>query len=261
MRYIAKRMVKLLPLYYGVVIYYFVVHTFVFCDVPADVTGFGWMRYFLLLNKVVPMTGTYFWDNLGITWTIPCFICAYVCLPVLLKIVRNYWSAVLSCICIWLFTSRVLWRLTTWFDALYNLHYFLMGVVAFYSIRERKKTLTTVVLTVLLVWCILTKYDSNMVASLIFMLLIIWTDNMHIEYSGFQKVLQISDRYSYTMYLAHGMVFVHVMDRRDMGVLRPFVAIFGTIILTVIINHFYEVPIQRFLNKKLNLLYRNIIEV
>ena len=70
-----------------------------------------------------------------------------------------------------------------------------------------------------------------------------------------QNVLNVIDKYSYTIYLMHGVVFCSIVDRLNaLGVskiLIAIVAIIGTFIATFIVGKFIERPIQNFLKKKM----------
>lgn len=136
-KYYYKKLISILPLYYCVILYYFVVHTFILKDVPADPTGFGWLRYLLVLNNILPNTGIYFWDNLGITWTIPYFMFAYLVLPLVLKFVKN----LNSCIIFWAITVVLSFNVhlfNGWFSLLGDFQFFVFGMLIYY-IHTRKK--------------------------------------------------------------------------------------------------------------------------
>lgn len=244
--YIVNRMIKILPLYYCVIAYYFVVHIFILRDIPEDPAGLGWLRYLFILNGIVPNTGTYFWDNLGITWTIPYFVWAYLCLPLVLKVVKNYFSSV-AALFVTLIGMRYLYRLGGYFDILYNAVYFIEGVVIFYCFKERKQLVTVIGVVLLAVFYAMEGAEPKMLWAYAFMLLIIATEKMHSEKMWVKKVLELSDRYSYTMYLAHGVIFIHLLDRYSFRMLRPWVAILGTAVLTVFAHDFVEAPIQEWL--------------
>lgn len=78
--YYIKRGFKILPLYYAVVIYNLLLHTFLLQDVTPDPGGLYWLRYFLLTNAYVPAPDN-FWGNLSATWTISLFLVFYLCAP------------------------------------------------------------------------------------------------------------------------------------------------------------------------------------
>lgn len=85
LQFYKKRAIRILPLYYFCILYYFITETFIFRDVPTDPSGLGWLRYLFCLNGIVPSDG-YFWSNIGITWTIPVFVLFYLIAPFLINI-------------------------------------------------------------------------------------------------------------------------------------------------------------------------------
>ena len=52
--YYKKRLVRILPLYYGVILYNILLHGLILKDIPADPQGLYWLRYFFLTNSVIP---------------------------------------------------------------------------------------------------------------------------------------------------------------------------------------------------------------
>lgn len=271
LRYIVKRIIKLLPLYYGVLLYYYLVHRFVLGDIPQDPTGWGWLRYLLCLNSIVPPANLYFWDNLGITWTIPNFVWMYACLPVVLKYVRSFWGAavllllsVLGLGSVWVFGGSL--------KILYNVPFFLEGVLIFYGIKDGRKLLAGVCFACLLLQQCMISGDRYLIWSCVFCLLILATDGMQTNNALVNRLLSISDRYSYTFYLVHGIVFIHVLDgllvRQPVAgwlaylgsgyriqFVRGVIGILGSVVLTWAVNRFWEVPIQRWLSRKADALF------
>ena len=71
-----------------------------------------------------------------------------------------------------------------------------------------------------------------------------------------QKTVDCLDKYSYTLYLMHGVVFCSLLDRLKALEVHPMIigalAIIGTVFATWIVGRFLEKPIQDFLRKKLH---------
>ena len=97
-KYYIKKAIRILPLYYLVIAYYFVseniLNQFVH-HIPVDTAGLGWFRYLFLLNGFID-NDTYFWSNLGITWTIPIFIFFYLIAPFLFKWIIDLKTAIIA---------------------------------------------------------------------------------------------------------------------------------------------------------------------
>lgn len=247
-RVLVRRMLKILPLYYCIILYYFLVHTFVLRNVPEDPTGFGWARYFLLLNTVAPMSGVNFWDNLGITWTIPYFVMAYLLIPPLLKWVNTVNRAA-ACLVLSLLTKNFVFHLRGWCCPLLGIPFFLEGVFLYFCFREGKKTNAALLFGVLTLGCLGTGTVDAFCYSYLFSLLILGTADMHLQNKLWVKLLEISDRYSYTFYLAHGIVFIHILDRvRWPQAVEAAVAVFGSVLLNWFVHHFAEAKVSRLMS-------------
>lgn len=243
--FISKKLIKLMPLYYIVMIYYFIVHTFLLRDIPADPHGFGWIRYILPLNGILPPADTYFWDNLGITWTIPCFFAAYITLPIILKSIRTYKSA--AVLLVVSFLLRYVPSIAGgWFQILESFCYFCEGIFLYFTNKEKKEIPVYVILfCLILAYLAIAKINLNLY-SFIFMIMILATENMEIQSNWLKKWLSISDKYSYTMYLVHGIVFIHCLDRYHLGgKIESIIAILGTAILTYFVYTYLEHPMQK----------------
>ena len=76
-----KRLLRILPLYYAVVLVNIVLHTFLLQDVTPDPQKLYWLRYFFLTNALIPAPDN-FWSNLSATWTISLFVVFYLTAPV-----------------------------------------------------------------------------------------------------------------------------------------------------------------------------------
>lgn len=90
--YYKKRLVRILPLYYGVILYNILLHGLILKDIPADPQGLYWLRYFFLTNSVIPASND-FWGNLSATWTISLFMAFYLLVPVFVRLIRGCTSA------------------------------------------------------------------------------------------------------------------------------------------------------------------------
>ncbi len=252
-KFYAKKAIALLPLYYIVIIYYFVIHTFLFKDVPADPTKFGWFRYVIPINYILPKTGTYFWDNLGITWTIPYFLIAYIFVPLLLRIIKNLKSSIIL-----FFVSLVFAFMSIkgffygWCSFLEQFPVFIMGIILYYGIKEEKLNILIFGFTAVAIPFLILGVANKIMYSLLFSVLIIGTKDFSFKSSFMKKVLHITDTYSYTLYLAHGIIFIHILDRFALGrIIEALIAIAGSIILTFLIKKLLESPIEKLLNKLL----------
>lgn len=86
--YYCRRMLRILPLYYAVIVYNMVLHCLLLKDVPADPAGLFWLRYFFLTNAFIPGPDN-FWSNLSATWTISLFVFFYLCAPLFVRLIEG----------------------------------------------------------------------------------------------------------------------------------------------------------------------------
>ena len=147
--YYIKRLITLLPLYYFVILIYFILENI--CNkymntIPGDNTGLYWLRYIFLLNGFIN-SDTYFWSNLGITWTIPIFAFFYIIAPFILKRVKSFSSSIVCYLSIF-GVSRILNYIYECNIFTY-IHYLFLGVLLYYSLKEKKEVITSLVFLIL----------------------------------------------------------------------------------------------------------------
>lgn len=225
LRYYKKRLLRLLPLYYAVVLYNMALHILILKDVPPDPDGLYWLRYFLMTNAWLPAPDN-FWANLTATWTVCLFFAFYLLAPVLVQLIRGVGSAFFSYVLALLL--RYLWTaagLADYMMIFYYLHYFVLGMLV-YHIMEAKpflyvigKSDTDPVKNVLIVrrtlffaglmaavWLGIflcrTEPDSFMTWSWVFGILLLATRDIRCK----SRILQKIDLYSYEIYLVHAVV-------------------------------------------------------
>ncbi len=156
--YYLRRAFRILPLYYGVILYQFLLHTFLLKDVPPDPEGLLWLRYLLLTNAFLPGPDN-FWSNLSATWTISLFLVFYLCAPFLVRTVEAGWrkrmmsngneekkrrntdsALVLRAALLYLASILLqqLWNRSEYAGYMmcfYYLHFFLLGILVWYLAR------------------------------------------------------------------------------------------------------------------------------
>ncbi len=255
--YYIKRAIAILPLYFLTIIYYFVsenILDYFFDIIPNDDVGLGWFRYIFLLNGFIN-SDTYFWSNLGITWTIPIFAFFYLIAPWIMKKVSSIKSAVVTWAIIFISTYAI--SLFYSCTIIENLHFFFLGFIIYTCVYEKKFRLPTVVILInALVFLILKKFllAYVFIFAAVTLNLISCSKELTLPLK-IKNIINLLDKYSYTFYLVHGVIFCSLLDRLiALGTNRLLIAeiaIIVTPILTLIIGRFIEQPIQNFLRKKL----------
>lgn len=258
-RYYAKRIAAILPLYYLVILYYFFTENLLVrfgAQIPSDEQGLGWLRYLFLLNGFVN-SDTYFWSNLGITWTIPIFAFFYLIAPWTVRWLSGVRAALLA----WLFTFCLTGALSLVYPCTIfaNLHYFFLGVLLLACVRaDLYDPAIFLSLLASLPFIILNSRDYAYVCLFFAILLVLLRSAQHIVLpSALSTLVDVLDKYSYTIYLVHGIIFCSILDRLiPLGVPRRYlalIAIAGTTVLTFLVGRFLEKPLQAFLRRLLKL--------
>lgn len=248
LRYWIKRAFKLLPLYYAVIIYNFVLYELILKSTPVDSSGIGWPRYVFFLSTSIPADKN-FWTNLSYTWTISIFVLFYLLVPLMKRFVRSFKGAVilwgilylLSVICL----NRVAYGMPFFF-----LHYFAMGIVLYYAVEESKvRELITGCVIFVLGSLITNSALTNTACSMLFLILIIMVKESKVENKKLKKWIDIFDSYSYTVYLSHAVVMngIEMMKGRyslsQMTILL--IAVVCTVVGAFVVHHAVERPMEK----------------
>ena len=223
-----------------------------FHHIPEDAAGLGWTRYFFFLNGFVD-SDTYFWSNLGITWTIPVFLFFYLIAPIILKHIHSFASAcTVSGIIILL--SRGVFKIYQC-SVSENIFVFFIGVIVYCAI-EYKYALSTAIFfqTAAVAMLVFNKkeYAYVLLFSSIVILFVMLEDKLNIP-KALTKCIDYIDQRTYTLYLVHGIVFCGLIDRlyvfKTPYWIRGLLAVTLSLVGTVLVYRFYERPVQRWLIK------------
>ena len=250
--YWIKRAIHILPLYFFVIIFYFILYS-ISNQVPTDPTGLYWIRYIFFINLWVP-TDVVFWTNLGAVWSISAFVLFYLLVPFYYTLVNKYyvsWIGVaLSCVVLRI-TDAGKWNNIP----IRYLFYFFLGITIKLAIDEHKEFGITCLFAVSVIFFILTGSGTALAAPFMAALYILGTRNISSrisESSIVYKAVTLISTISYSIYLDHVLV-VNVLDHVVIksGLIYTIVLVIGTLILSVITYNVIEVRLARFLKSKL----------
>lgn len=271
--YFVKRVSKLIPTYYFILIFGIIVWDIIFKQMPQDsFLHLGWLRYFLFLNVIVPSADYYYWNDLWGLWTMSCFMLFYLVAPIIKKYVKSYKAALIMLVSGILFcyiAKAVIFRVFSQFglpdmevfagdSAVFNLMYFLTGTVAWYAVKDGKENNYLRVVIIFLSVFLLIRTDSynRMIWSLLTVGFMIsmkdFAYSKRFEWIG--KALSVFGSYSFTIYLVHMPVLDLLQYFSEhvyfLGFL-PFTVL--TVVLTgtisVCINKLIERPFLKLLRK------------
>ena len=267
--YFIKRVSRIIPAYYAVIIFAIIVWDVILGQMPADsMLGIGWLRYFLFLNGIVPSSQYYYWNDLWGLWTMSCFMLYYILAPVIRKYVKNYGASLVFLVAVVLFAYgykvaysyflnryNVPWAAETAGDcAVFNLISFAFGTVAWYAIKDGKeKNYMRLVIVALacflamredtfnrIIWSLLT------VAFMLSMKDFSYSDKT--QWVG--RMFSFLARYSFTVYLVH-MPVIELTEYFSEHVhylgYFPFLLIVlsVTVLMTALLHHAVEVPFAK----------------
>ncbi|MDO4333610.1 MAG: acyltransferase [Eubacteriales bacterium] len=228
--YYAKRLFRILPLYYVVILYNMALHGLLLQDVPPDPAGLAWLRYFFLTNAFIPGPDN-FWSNLSATWTVSLFCFFYLCAPLFVRLIagkkgtqdRTPEGKVLRAALLYLavLLLRYIWvgaGLSSYMMAFYYLHFFVLGMLV-YALQEAYRPLAAALKFGVfalalggLLWLSGAGNDYFTMISWIFAILILisgrfsWRRDEKGQLCYAARVIGVLDAHSYAVYLVHAVV-------------------------------------------------------
>ena len=219
--YYKKRVVRILPPYYTIIIIAMIWNMFARDSIP-DIFGLKWIRFFLGLNTILPSNDYEIWNNPYGWWTMSSFIWFYILAPVLMKHIKNIkWAAVFVPISL---IAWVVWKvvISYLFGGVKDLDdvnmlsgaspfgmliYFAFGILAFYAVKEKKELLTGFGLISFAIIGILINRDA-WAYSAITGVIIILCNRYPITLKGkWKATVQFLGSHSFNVYLVHLLAF------------------------------------------------------
>ena len=248
-RYYINRLARLMPLYYFCIVFYFITETFIWKDVPNDAYGLYWLRYIIPLNGLIPEE-SYFWSNLGITWTIPVFLYFYLLFPLIIKVFNTFRRSIILFIITLAIAFAVQKFLGGFLSAFTYFYTFSLGITAYFAVKEKKQDRFFVLIAIVMLCSLFRFIDKTYGISAVFALLIVALNGLSVKNCIFCKTISRLDEYSYTVYLVHGIVFCGLIDKLDMNrYLTAVIAVVGTVILSLIVHNAYEKPVALLISR------------
>jgi peptidoglycan/LPS O-acetylase OafA/YrhL len=232
--YMHKRVVRILPSYYAILLVAIVVWDIILGQMPSDELGLGWIRYFLFLNTIVPSKQYYFWNDLWGLWTFSCFMVFYLLAPFLKKIIKNYKQSLVflgisivggyaaGYVMEYIFVrlgysdAYIIAGDSPWI----NLNIFAIGMCMWYALREHKERsfmgVCGVLITVLMLFGKQNRISYGCAAAVI--ILAFW--EIAITSKIAVKIIDVLSRYSFSLYLVH-LGVIEILDlARQQGYIR-----------------------------------------
>ena len=134
------------------------------------------------------------------------------------------------------------------------LHYFALGIVLFYAVKEEKiKQVITGCVVFVLGSLIMNETLTHTACAMLFMILIIMAKDMKAESAKLKKMIGTLDAYSYTVYLTHAVVMNGIEMIKNRVALSPVlilvIAVGCTFVGAVVVRNLVERPMEKLGNR------------
>lgn len=253
-KYYIGRFARILPVYYTVILFQFILHSYILNDVPVDETHIGWFRYVFFINEVIPVDNG-FWTNLGAVWTISAFMLFYLIAPFLYRYIRGYNTALIA----WLISYFLyfVWnrRLPDSYNPVKFMMFFLFGIVIYYIEAEKKEMqlLIFYIINLLTIAIHLIHWEVH-TWTMLFGLIILVTRDLVIHNNLLSRCIDILDEYSYSIYLVHPLVVEHIdvwklTHTSNWKIQAVMIIIVETVAGVILVHNIIEKPLYRFIMK------------
>ncbi len=252
--YYKNRVLRIVPLYWSVLIIIWILKLINYLCANFDgklSMGSPWsisyLRYFFFLNMFIPSDDFDKWNNMTGFWTMSAFAFFYLFAPVIYKLVRKYYIAIIILIVL-LFARN---PFTAWIESVLNnspksfsstydfsqwmplsvFYCFFLGVTVYYACKEKRAYSFVLLCVIAMVYNEFKWYAWDLVMAL---LVLAAVELPPIINQG--KLLDITKllaSFSFALYLTHLTVLGYIMKLQD--VMVPYIRHKGFLIFTVII--------------------------
>lgn len=272
--YFIKRVARIIPAYYFVLIFGIVVWDIILGKMPQDsLCHLGWLRYFLFLNMFIPSNDYYVWNDLWGLWTMSCFMFYYLMVPVIYRFVKNYRQAlcfVLFTVVVGYVTKAVIYRLLVSASipnaeffagdgVLFNMISFSFGTCAWYAFSEGKQKNYLALVIVALAGFLLIQEETynRIIWSLLTVAIILSSTGFEFggKLTSLNRLFAVLGKYSFTAYLVHMPILELLEEFSDRVLYLSFLpytilSVALTVLFAWLVGTFIEAPAARLIKKK-----------
>ncbi len=268
--YYKKRMLRILPMYYTAILMAMLYYEFIMNGTQTDIFGLGWLRYFIGINTILPSNYFDHWNNCVGFWAMGCFLAFYVILPFLIKIINSFSrSIVFFVICYGVFIILKFYGIQILplenysapegliqVSPFYQMQYFALGIIAFYSIREHKKN-RAIILMLLFALLPYRIGEHYILFALLSSIAILTIKDEKINITGRSlKIIKILSKYSFHIYLTNILAFasasyiVNKFEIRYYYSVKLIISILLIVILSLALEFVNRLALRIFARKK-----------
>ncbi len=186
------------------------------------------------------------------------FVFFYLLAPFIIRIAKKTWITIILFIGSIGIVFVINLFIPGWLSAFKYLPCFIFGILVFNAKKNNKRF---IILVSLLLFAIIFKWvefgntitgiiTDKIVISSLFAAMIIISEQFTVSSKRLISIMDVLDEHSYTLYLVHGIIFCGIIDKFEFNMyLRISIAVFGTLILTIMVHKYIEKPIQRLLTE------------
>lgn len=269
--YYKRRLSRILPPYYGVVLIYFFIYLVVLKEqYSTSEILISLVKYFTLTTTLFPR-GLIFWFYLGTTGTIVTIMMFYLLAPFLYKLINNFRRSLVAIIVAYILCH--IW--TKYLEVLYigtpyagrHPAYFIFlcffGVAAYYAVKEGKKMQYITFLMLVGVACLIKDvYDTRMYWIVMVSTILLATDGIEKNLGKWKSfdfcanIVRFISKYSYSIYLGHPvgiLIMKSLIDKETTTMPLPLYWLieFGFfIVMSFIVYMCFEKPFAKLLSSK-----------
>ena len=252
--WIKKKIIRLAPLYYAMLVFYMGVHHIVLKNVPPDPLHLGWLRFFTGINSLLPSEEP-FWKSIhalwyvSVVWIFYCIVC--ICWKKLKNLSIFSWYAIFV---VTLALALVIYKIddNASTSILCFFEYFVLGIIANkYTYGKHiiiVPLISLVVLIVFMDWLTV----NIMVATVFSIIIIIFKNRFNCYPNKFiEKVINACDECTYALFLVHPVFIDLVVPFLKMYSFNNVLIIIFSLILMIVVvlcaHYIYEKNIQKIL--------------
>lgn len=225
--YFVHRAVRILPLYYLVLVlryfydlfWYLLVAKMSLPEIFVGPCGLQYLRYFFFLQVIVPTNDSALWGNRNALWTMSSFAFFYLIAPLLYRCIKSFWRSLVvflvalavtpywisllnKVLCIWLPETEASWFARS--NPVSKIYIFLGGIVLYYAMKEKKQFLYAIMVCALLMSTSFQWHGFDFFSVVVVSLAVV-LPGLEVPSGVAEKILLMSNA-SFALYLIHPMV-------------------------------------------------------
>lgn len=269
--YYKRRLARILPSYYGVVLIYFFIYLVVLGErYEAKQIVVSLIKYFTLTTTLFPRD-LLFWFYLGTTGTIVAIMIFYLLAPLLYKFIHSFRGSLVGivvsfAVCqVWIKILEKIYEGTSYAGRhpVYFLYLSFFGVAAYFAVKEKKEKEYILFLMLMGVACLIVNVDNlKLYWIIMFTTMILVTEDIEDKLpknklvDALVSATRFIAKYSYALYLGHPigiLIMKTLIDKETTTMPMPLywlIELGFFIVMTFIVYEAFEKPFAKLVTKR-----------